>query len=144
MTAGAGGAAGGAAAAAAAAYAAEMMRREEEEMTQYTPEELREDWEFKILRAITGAFRKPEVLRSVCEEEGQAGWILVEKFDDSRLRFKRPHAAKSGDTSLLFDPYRTHYGMSLGRFVALVLIATFLGIAALIGIVIAVVSALDR
>ena len=94
-------------AAAAGAAAAEMLRQEEEEMTEYSDKDLREGWEFKILRANIAAFRDPQVLKQACEEEAQAGWILVEKFDDQRLRFKRPATAKDRDNYLSFDAYRT-------------------------------------
>ncbi len=55
-------------------------------------------------------FRKPEVLRQALEEEGRAGWTLVEKFDDARLRFKRPASTKQNDSNLTIDPYRSVYG----------------------------------
>jgi len=113
------GAAAGAAAAAAAA-AAEMLRQEEEEMTEYADEDLRDGWEFKFLRANTAAFKDPQVLKQACEEEAQAGWILVEKFDDQRLRFKRPASAKDRDTYLSFDAYRTQYGMSKNKFAGII------------------------
>ncbi|MDQ3584969.1 MAG: hypothetical protein M3407_04260 [Acidobacteriota bacterium] len=108
-------------AAIAAAAAEAARRREEEEMTKYGEPELRDGWEFKILRANSDAFKKPDVLRQVCEEEAQAGWVLLEKFDDSRLRFKRPISERQRDNSLAIDPYRTHYGMSQGAFVAVIL-----------------------
>jgi len=38
-------------------------------------------------------FRDPVVLRQLCEEEAEAGWILLEKLDDHRVRFKRPMVA---------------------------------------------------
>jgi hypothetical protein len=113
------GAAAGAAAAAAAA-AAEMLRQEEEEMTEYADKDLRDGWEFKFLRANTAAFKDPQVLKQACEEEAQAGWVLVEKFDDQRLRFKRPAAAKKNDSYLSFDAYRTQYGMSKNKFAGLI------------------------
>jgi hypothetical protein len=81
--------AGGVAAAAAAAQIL-AMHEEEERLTTYSPEDLSQGWEFKIVRANTRAFSKPEVMQQVCEEEAQSGWVLVEKFDDARLRFKRP------------------------------------------------------
>ena len=82
--------AGGAAGAAAAAAAAELQRREEEEMTPYNTKDLDEGWEFKILRSNFAAFRNPEKLRAILEEEKRGGWTLVEKFDDQRIRLKRP------------------------------------------------------
>lgn len=109
-------------AAAGAAAAAERLRREEEEqMASYTEQDLRDGWEFKIVRAVTPAFRKPEALRRVCEEEAKAGWTLVEKFDDTRLRFKRPASARMRDNISGIDPYRTWYGASQGSLAILVI-----------------------
>jgi hypothetical protein len=118
-------AAGAASAAAAAAAQAAAARKEEEEMTPYTPQDLAENWEFKILRSATGAFRNPDRLRSILEEEGRAGWTLVEKFDNARVRLKRPARARAGDSALGFDPHRTWVGMKQGVFTLLVLLATF-------------------
>lgn len=101
-------AAGAAAAAAAAAARREMQRKEEEEMTTYASRDLAEDWEFKILRSPYGTFAQAEQLREVLEEESRAGWVLVEKFDEQRIRLKRPAAARSGDSTRELDPYRTH------------------------------------
>lgn len=83
-------------------------------MTAYTNEELAQGVEFKILRANTSVFRKPEVLRQALEEEARAGWELVEKFDDSRLRLKRPASRKQNDANLAIDPYRSVYGIGQG------------------------------
>jgi hypothetical protein len=113
-------AAGGAVAAAAAAKT-RLIREEEEEMTPYSSDDLH-DWEFKIIRAYTGVFKKPENLQKVLEEESQAGWVLVEKFDDSRLRFKRKIANRSKDAGLTIDPYRTVYGGFSQQWFALLLI----------------------
>ena len=100
---------------AAAAAAAARRRREEEEeehMTSYTPRDLAEDWEFKILRSATGAFKDPAVMQRYLAEEAQAGWRLVEKFDNSRIRLKRPAAARQQDAQCTFDPFRTRVGVS--------------------------------
>ena len=106
----------------AAAAAAEVMRKEEEEMTPYSREDLNEGWEFKILRSMTSAFKDPDKRRTVLEEESRAGWVLVEKFDDSRLRLKRPADAKQGDRHLDFDPYRTFVGISQSRYVLIIIL----------------------
>jgi hypothetical protein len=117
---------GGGVAAAAAAAKRRRQQREEEEMTGYTPEELASGSEFKILRSATAAFRRPEFLRRVLEEEQSAGWTLVEKFDNSRIRLKRPESARADGGSARFDPYRSYVGISetaLGlRIVAAILI----------------------
>jgi hypothetical protein len=104
------GAAGASAAAAAAAR--ERMRQEEEEMTGYSLEDLSAGWEFKILRSNTNTFKNPEKLKAVLSEEAKAGWVLLEKFDNSRIRLKRPVSARAGDHALGLDPYRTRVGMS--------------------------------
>src|SRR5208283_5486729 len=114
------------AAAAAAAAEAERRRQEEEEMTKYSDADLQGDWEFKIVRANTMAFGKPDVFRQVCAEEARAGWTLVEKFDDSRLRFKRPISARAGDAGLGIDPYRSQYGTSSGAIVAVIVACALL------------------
>jgi len=85
---------------------------EEEKMTRYSSEELENDWEFKIVRSNTAAFRKTDVLRSVIEEESLSGWQLLEKLDNSRLRFKRLVSARRRDAMLPqgINPYRTNLG----------------------------------
>ena len=90
----------------------QQLMAEEEQMATYTREELAEDWEFKIVRANSAAFRKPEALQALRREEAVAGWTMVEKFDDSRIRFKRPQSAREQDIYLPegVDPYRTQYG----------------------------------
>jgi hypothetical protein len=111
----------GGAAAAAAARRRRMMLAEEEDMARYTQEDLSDDWEFKIVRSESGAFRKPEVLRKLIEEEARAGWVMLEKFDDRRVRFKRPRSARTRDALLApgVDPYRTRYGAPSAQYVVL-------------------------
>jgi hypothetical protein len=128
-----------AAGASAAAAVRRRMEQEEEEMTPYQPQDLSGDWEFKILRSVTGIFGKPEKLKEALDQEAKAGWALVEKFDNSRIRLKRPTSARSGDGALGFDPYRTHVGLSEIKFslalVALILGGTLLVILAVLAIV---------
>jgi hypothetical protein len=81
-------------------------------MTPYSPRDLAENWEFKILRSATGAFKDPVVMQRYLAEEAQAGWTLVEKFDNSRIRLKRPAAARQQDAQCAFDAYRTRVGIS--------------------------------
>ena len=128
--------AGGVVAAAAAAKRRQMLLAEEENMASYTQDDLRNDWEFKIVRSGTAAFRKPEVLNKLLEEEAQTGWVMLEKLDDSRIRFKRPRSARAKDAYLPdgVDPYRTQYGTLATRQVKLV------GI--LIGLVVVSIGAL--
>jgi hypothetical protein len=113
--------AGGAAAAAAAKRRRMMLAEEEEGMVKYTQDDLSNDWEFKIVRSESGAFRKPEVLRKLVEEEARAGWVMLEKFDDRRVRFKRPRSARTRDALLPpeVDPYRTRYGSPSAQYAIL-------------------------
>lgn len=108
-------AAGGIAAAAAAAQK-KRAEVEEERMTPYDAQDL-DGWEFKIVRSNSAYFRKPENLRKICEEEARAGWELLEKFDQSRARFKRRVENRANDRYLEQDPYRTEVGISQGLLV---------------------------
>jgi hypothetical protein len=88
---------------------------EEEEMTHYTQEDLDDEWEFKFVRSMKGDFRKTEVLKALLEEEAKYGWILLEKFDDRRIRLKRRRSTGDRDDRYISqgeDPYRTYYGTS--------------------------------
>jgi len=69
-------------------------------------------WEYKIVRASNDLFRNPAIFHKLCGEEAEVGWILLEKLDDRRVRFKRPIALLDAPRPNLptFDPYRTHYG----------------------------------
>ena len=121
----------------AAAHAAAQKKRqqEEEEMTKYTRDELENDWEFKIVKSVTGKFSKREAVEQVRTEESIAGWVMVEKFDDNRIRFKRPLSAQRNDYNLPpgVDPYRTTYGISEGA-LGLTIFGIVVGISGLIAL----------
>ena len=125
--------------AAVAAAIIQRQREEEETMTPYNPADLADDWEFKILRSTTGAFKDPAVLKRALEEEARAGWVLVEKFDNGRVRLKRPADARKNDEMLDFDPYRTTFGMSETRMV-LIILAIIFGSLAAVGLVAAILA----
>jgi hypothetical protein len=118
----------------------QQLMAEEERMTTYTSKELEEDWEFKIVRATSAAFGKPETLQKLLGEEAVAGWTMVEKFDDSRIRFKRPRDAREQDAYLpeRVDPYRTQYGPPAGVYGVLVIGILLLIVLALAFIVLVV------
>jgi hypothetical protein len=112
--------------AAAAAATAQRQMEEEERMTTYGPDDLQNDWEFKIVRANQGAFRDQAKLTKLIDEEKQAGWVLLEKFDDSRVRFKRIRSMQAHDEQLRsqgMDPYRTQYGTFMDRKMTMVIAA---------------------
>jgi hypothetical protein len=110
-----------------AAAAARRRRIDEEEMTNYSREDLADDWEFKIVRSLTAAFRNPATLEKLRQEEAQAGWVMVEKFDNARIRFKRPIRARENDSRLPqgVDPYRTYYGIGNPTFSLAILLVVF-------------------
>jgi hypothetical protein len=122
-------------AAGAAAAAAERKRKEEEEMTPYSRQDLTQGWEFKILRSLTNAFKDPAKMRKALEQEARGGWVLVEKFDDGRMRLKRPASAKESDANLDFDAYRTRLGMTEGQ-LGMIIALTILGAIGIVGMVV--------
>jgi len=95
---------------AAAQAAAEAMRREEEDMTQYEGNDM-DGWEFKIVRSSTGKFKNRDFVRQVCDEEAKSGWVMLEKFDSGRIRFKRKVEERNNDRHRQLDPYRTNVGI---------------------------------
>ncbi len=111
----------GAAAAAVAAQQAKL-REEEEELTKYSEKDL-SGWEFKIVRSVTKI--NNERFRQLCEEESKNGWELMEKFDDNRVRFKRLIENRERDATADIDPYRTHFGISEGKFAFVIIGAVF-------------------
>jgi hypothetical protein len=122
-----------------------MLQREEEDMTAYRREDLVEDWEFKILRSTESAFRDPDQLRRILEDEARAGWVLVEKFDDQRVRLKRRAGRSSSDFAapLDFDPYRTYVGLTpseQGRKVAITVVAITLALVAAMLLLVAILG----
>lgn len=94
-------------------------------------------WEFKIVRAKRDLFRDPEVFQSLCIEEAEAGWILLEKLDDRRVRFKRPIALREiiKPEFLSFDPYRCSYssGLPLTTLIGAIAVAIAVVIPAYLG-----------
>jgi hypothetical protein len=123
----------------AAAAAAEQARQEEEELTPYSNRDLADDYEFKFLRSSTGAFKNAEKLRALLDDEARAGWSLVEKFDNHRIRLKRPASARQLDGKLDFDPYRTSVGTSDAA-LAFVILGVVFGA---LGLIIALIALLS-
>jgi len=71
------------------------------------------EWEYKIVRAGRDLFRNPTTFEQLCKEEAIAGWVMVEKLDDRRVRFRRPTDCQlPSETPPPIDPYRCYYGSS--------------------------------
>ena len=125
----------------AAAEKRKSNKEEEEALASYNPNDLNEQWEFKIMRSTTNSFKNPQVFQLMVQQEAQAGWELLEKLDDDRVRFKRPVSARRRDGMLPpgYDPYRTRYGMSEGALAMGVITV----IALAMGVVVLIVSLVD-
>ena len=107
----------------AVAAAAAKRRKNHEEEEEVTPMSTDPSgmFEYKILRSATNAFRNAAFFRTAMEEEAKAGWELVEKLDNDRVRLRRSIEWREKDTSLGQDPYRIWVGMSqtsLGLWIA--------------------------
>ncbi len=133
----------GIAGATAAAAARKRQEQEEEEMTAYPPEELGK-YEYKIVRANWGVFGNPAKFNLLLQEEARAGWELVEKFDNERVRFKRPLSARERDSLLPVgvDPYRSHYGMPPLLFALLLVAIVLVGLGLIFAVVFGIITAL--
>ena len=111
----------------AAAAAAAKRRREHEEEEEVTPmnTDTSGAFEYKIIRSVTKAFRTPAFFQQMLQEEAQAGWQLVEKLDDGRVRLRRSVECRSNDAHLTQDPYRTNIGMGEVQLVFVILGSVF-------------------
>lgn len=118
---------------AAAARRREQEEEEEEEMAGYTAQDLADGWEFKFVRSATGTFRRPEFLKQVLVEESRNGWILVEKFDDGRIRLKRPASARNTEAVGGLDPYRSRVGIGQVGLALLIVVSIFGAMTAIFG-----------
>lgn len=85
-------------------------------MSNYHSDDL-DRYEFKIVRASSRRFHRPEVFQQLLQEEALAGWEMLEKLDDQRVRFKRNKDMRRKDATLPpgVDPYRTQFGGDLER-----------------------------
>jgi hypothetical protein len=103
-------------------------------MTKYSADEI-EGWEFKIVRAATRKFKDPEFFRKTCEEEARAGWEMLEKFDDNRVRFRRKIEHRGDDLHREIDPYRTLVGMSMDQLGFLIAVSVLLGTGVFVAVI---------
>ena len=73
----------------------------------YSPADLADDWEFKVIRSQLGLFARRDFRDRVLAEEGRSGWVLLEKLDDNLLRLKRRRKAHPDPEVADIDPYRS-------------------------------------
>jgi hypothetical protein len=63
------------------------------------------------------------------EDEALSGWVLVEKFDNNRLRLKREVGVHDDEMNPDIDPYRTTYGTNDARIAILMALVFVTGVA---------------
>ncbi|MBT4212196.1 MAG: hypothetical protein HOE18_10145 [Porticoccaceae bacterium] len=82
--------------------------------------------EFKTLQAQTPLFADTSKMQEILAEESKAGWDLLEKEDNYRIKLQRSIDNRSTDANLLTDPYRTTVGVSSVLTYGLTALATML------------------
>lgn len=68
--------------------------------------------EYKIIQAQTPLFADTKKMQEVLALEAEAGWDLLEKEDNYRIKLQRDIANRRNDGNLTIDPYRTTVGVS--------------------------------
>lgn len=68
--------------------------------------------EYKIIQSQTPLFASTAKMHEVMEQESKAGWRLLEKEDNYRLKLQRDIANRDNDKNLDFDAYRSTVGVS--------------------------------
>ena len=82
--------------------------------------------EFKTLQAQTPLFADTSKMQEILAEESKAGWDILEKEDNYRIKLQRSIDNRSTDANLLTDPYRTTVGVSSVLTYGLTALATML------------------
>lgn len=68
--------------------------------------------EYKILQSQTPLFASAAKMHEVLEQESKAGWQLLEKEDNYRIKVQRDVSNRANDKNLDFDAYRSTVGVS--------------------------------
>jgi len=68
--------------------------------------------EYKVIQSQTPLFASTPKMMEVLAEEAKAGWRLLEKEDNYRIKLQRDIASRDIDQTLDFDAYRTSVGVS--------------------------------
>jgi hypothetical protein len=68
--------------------------------------------EFKTMQAQTPLFADSKKMQEILLEESKAGWDLLEKEDNYRIKLQRDIENRSNDGNSPTDPYRTTVGVS--------------------------------
>ena len=68
--------------------------------------------EFKTMQAQTPLFADNQKMQEVLAVEAKAGWDLLEKEDNYRIKLQRDISNRENDKNLDADPYTTTVGVS--------------------------------
>jgi len=68
--------------------------------------------EYKVIQSQTPLFADTPKMQEVLSQEAQAGWQLLEKQDNYKIRLQRDISHRANDANLDFDAYRTSVGVS--------------------------------
>lgn len=70
------------------------------------------DLEYKTIQSQTPIFANTDKMHKVLEEEARAGWRLLSKEDNHKIKLQRDISNRENDKNLDFDAYRTSIGVS--------------------------------
>lgn len=70
------------------------------------------DLEYKVIQSQTPLFADTAKMQEVLAEESKAGWRLLEKEDNYKIRVQRDISHRANDANLGLDAYRTTVGVS--------------------------------
>lgn len=68
--------------------------------------------EYKVVQSTTPLFATSKKIDEIMAEESKAGWQLVEKYDNYKMRLQRDISNRSNDKNLGFDAYRSQVGVN--------------------------------
>ena len=68
--------------------------------------------EYKVMQAQTPLFSDTQKMHDVLAQEAKAGWRLLEKEDNYKIRLQRDISNRENDANLDFDAYRSTVGVS--------------------------------
>ncbi len=68
--------------------------------------------EYKVIQAQTPLFADTNKMHKVLDEEAKAGWRLLEKEDNYKIRLQRDISHRANDKNLDIDAYRSAVGVS--------------------------------
>ncbi|MGB4246846.1 MAG: hypothetical protein WBJ75_03915 [Pseudohongiellaceae bacterium] len=68
--------------------------------------------EYKVVQSTTPLFATSKKIDEIMAEESKAGWQLVEKFDNYKMRLQRDVSHRGNDKNLAFDAYRSQVGVN--------------------------------